>query len=226
MVTTVDWPAKAHNEFEGFVLFCPVPGTGARMMASGMNLITTIIGFAMSATFIVFVCTRIICGRIRGTRSERMFDTESRIDVEQPGQRIRGLEPVLVAAIPTMLFSRDTFSSLEDALCSICLGEYQEKEELRIMPKCGHNFHLACIDVWLRKQTTCPVCRFPLHNLFEAKNLRSATLRMPRTQSMDTPETSMEHPRQLLIPGPERSVGYETGQGHPDSVTGETQGRH
>lgn len=48
-----------------------------------MNLITTIIGFGMSATFIVFVCTRIICGRIRASESRQMFEIESRIDLEQ-----------------------------------------------------------------------------------------------------------------------------------------------
>lgn len=53
------------------------------MMGSGMNLITTVIGFGMSATFIVFVCTRIICGRLRGVQSRPMFEIETRIDLEQ-----------------------------------------------------------------------------------------------------------------------------------------------
>lgn len=54
-----------------------------KMMGSGMNLITTVIGFGMSATFIVFVCTRIICGRLRGVESRPMFEIETRIDPEQ-----------------------------------------------------------------------------------------------------------------------------------------------
>lgn len=52
----------------------------------------------------------------------------------------------------------------------ICLGEYKEKEVLRIIPYCGHTFHLSCIDVWLRKQSTCPVCRLTLHNVCEEKH--------------------------------------------------------
>ncbi|XWS46006.1 hypothetical protein CRYUN_Cryun14cG0028000 [Craigia yunnanensis] len=187
------------------------------MFGSGMNLITTVIGFGMSATFIVFVCTRIICGRIRVVQSRQMFQTESRIDLEQPEQQIRGLEPVVVAAIPTLRFNHEAFSSIEDAQCSICLGEYQEKEVLRIMPKCGHNFHLSCIDIWLRKQSTCPVCRLPLQDTSEAKHMRPATFRM--TQSVDSPETSTDHSRQWLLPGPERSIGNQISQAHPDSVT-------
>ncbi|GKC13755.1 RING-H2 finger protein ATL7-like protein [Tanacetum coccineum] len=73
--------------------------------------------------------------------------------------RVVGLEPAMVAAIPTMKFDREAFGSMDDAQCTICLGEYQEKEVLRIMPKCGHSFHLSCIDLWLGKQSTCPVCR-------------------------------------------------------------------
>jgi len=54
------------------------------MLGSGTNLVTTVIGFGMSATFIVFVCTRIICGRLRGGVESRMvYEIESRIDVEQ-----------------------------------------------------------------------------------------------------------------------------------------------
>ncbi|XP_062080122.1 uncharacterized protein LOC133784866 [Humulus lupulus] len=78
------------------------------------HLITTVIGFGMSATFIVFVCTRIICGRLRRNESRPMFEIESRIDLEQPEHQASGLEPVLVAAIPTMKFNHEAFSSIED----------------------------------------------------------------------------------------------------------------
>ena len=57
---------------------------GLEMLGSGTNLVTTVIGFGMSATFIVFVCTRIICGRLRGGVESRMvYEIESRIDIEQ-----------------------------------------------------------------------------------------------------------------------------------------------
>ncbi|KAB2015660.1 hypothetical protein ES319_D08G040700v1 [Gossypium barbadense] len=146
------------------------------MFGSGMNLITTVIGFGMSATFIVFVCTKMICRRIRGSQTRLLFQTESRIDLEQAEAEIRGVEPVVVAAIPTIKFNREAFKSMEDAQCSICLGEYEEKEVLRIMPKCAHNFHLSCIDVWLRKHSTCPVCRTPLLDSLEFDTGQSGTL--------------------------------------------------
>ncbi|KAJ8748922.1 hypothetical protein K2173_013357 [Erythroxylum novogranatense] len=200
------------------------------MFGSGMNLITTVIGFGMSATFIVFVCTRIICGRLRAAESRPMFEIESRVDIEQPEHRSGGLEPIMVSAIPTMRFSNDAFRSTENAQCSICLGEYQEKEVLRIMPKCGHNFHLSCIDIWLRKQSTCPVCRLPIQASLEAKHARQATRIM--VQAVDSSEPSGEHSRQWLLPVSHRSVENVHSEGDPEvpggqeTISIELQTRH
>ncbi|OAY78423.1 RING-H2 finger protein ATL39-like [Ananas comosus] len=156
------------------------------MLGSGLNLVTTVIGFGMSATFIVFVCARLICGRIRTADSPAAapydFDIEFRSDLDHPAEHaFNGLEPVVLAAIPTMKYKSDAFHSREDAQCSICLGEYEDKQVLRVMPACHHNFHLSCIDVWLEKQSTCPICRLPLNNLFDTKCAASAALRSPQT---------------------------------------------
>jgi hypothetical protein len=43
--------------------------------------------------------------------------------------------------------------------CSICLSEFNEETELRLL-KCDHGFHKICIDEWLIKyNNNCPVCR-------------------------------------------------------------------
>ncbi|XP_048131639.1 putative RING-H2 finger protein ATL21A [Rhodamnia argentea] len=46
-----------------------------------------------------------------------------------------------------------------DNTCAICLSEYQPKETLRTIPACGHYFHAQCIDRWLRRNASCPLCR-------------------------------------------------------------------
>ncbi|XP_074273056.1 RING-H2 finger protein ATL64-like [Silene latifolia] len=149
-------------------------------MIGNVNLVTTIIGFGMSSTFILFVCTRLICGRTRVADPRRTtFDPEPEIDIEQPGHRTDALEPIVVAAIPTMKFHRDAFGSDDDAQCSICLGDYEEKEILRLMPKCGHSFHLSCIDLWLMKQSTCPVCRLSVHESLDLNHTRSVSISDP-----------------------------------------------
>lgn len=75
---------------------------------------------------------------------------------------INGLEPSVVTCFPTIKFNQHIFTSSEDNLCTICLSDYKVKEVLRILPRCGHAFHIACIDLWLRQHHTCPVCRISL----------------------------------------------------------------
>uniref|UniRef100_A0A453J1P0 RING-type domain-containing protein n=2 Tax=Aegilops tauschii TaxID=37682 RepID=A0A453J1P0_AEGTS len=43
--------------------------------------------------------------------------------------------------------------------CAICLSEFAGKEEIRVLPQCGHGFHVACVDAWLRAHSSCPSCR-------------------------------------------------------------------
>lgn len=44
--------------------------------------------------------------------------------------------------------------------CAICYGPYSTSEEIRRL-KCGHTFHLACVDTWLLgHQNKCPLCGF------------------------------------------------------------------
>lgn len=43
--------------------------------------------------------------------------------------------------------------------CPVCLGEFQEDEKLRLLPKCSHAFHVYCIDTWLTSHSNCPLCR-------------------------------------------------------------------
>jgi hypothetical protein len=43
--------------------------------------------------------------------------------------------------------------------CSVCLDNYGDGDVLRMLPECGHLFHRECVDPWLRKHPTCPVCR-------------------------------------------------------------------
>ncbi|KAE8691338.1 hypothetical protein F3Y22_tig00110890pilonHSYRG00939 [Hibiscus syriacus] len=43
--------------------------------------------------------------------------------------------------------------------CRICLSEYEEEEKIRVLP-CQHEFHMSCVDKWLKEiQGVCPLCR-------------------------------------------------------------------
>lgn len=61
----------------------------------------------------------------------------------------------LVIAPPTRQQIDQRFS------CSICLCVYEESDTVTSLP-CQHLFHPLCIQAWLSKSGTCPVCRFIL----------------------------------------------------------------
>ncbi|XP_065871273.1 RING-H2 finger protein ATL38-like isoform X1 [Euphorbia lathyris] len=139
------------------------------MIGSGMNLVMTVIGFAISTMFIVFVCTRLICARFQLHASRRSFPAASRYDLAILERGLHGIEPVVVANFPTKKYNDDLFLATEDAQCTVCLAEYSDEDTLRILPYCGHSFHVSCIDIWLHQHSTCPVCRISLHELPDKK---------------------------------------------------------
>ncbi|XP_048231514.1 RING-H2 finger protein ATL38-like [Ricinus communis] len=154
------------------------------MIGSGINLVMTVIGFAVSTMFIVFVCTRLVCARIQLNSSRRSFPIASRSDLSILERGLHGLEPVIVANFPTKKYSADLFLASEDAQCTVCLAEYHAEDVLRILPYCGHSFHVTCIDIWLQQHSTCPVCRISLRELPEKKRMMplfSSAIRSPYT---------------------------------------------
>ncbi|XP_009778983.1 E3 ubiquitin-protein ligase SIRP1-like [Nicotiana sylvestris] len=45
--------------------------------------------------------------------------------------------------------------------CAICLLEFQVGEKTKEMP-CKHRYHSNCINKWLERHGSCPVCRYKL----------------------------------------------------------------
>ncbi|KAG8492646.1 hypothetical protein CXB51_010109 [Gossypium anomalum] len=50
-------------------------------------------------------------------------------------------------------------SPMFQSSCSICLQGLKHGEMARNLPRCEHMFHLNCIDEWLSRVGTCPMCR-------------------------------------------------------------------
>ena len=48
----------------------------------------------------------------------------------------------------------------QSSQCAICQCDFAPGEELKVLPCSGHHaFHTACIQTWLNKQSSCPLCR-------------------------------------------------------------------
>jgi len=76
-----------------------------------------------------------------------------------PGMEVPGLDQATLDSYPTSVFSEEKKKEGDQSGCSICLGDYKDSDLLRMLPDCGHAFHLACIDSWMKIHATCPMCR-------------------------------------------------------------------
>ncbi|XP_078156993.1 uncharacterized protein LOC144552857 [Carex rostrata] len=72
--------------------------------------------------------------------------------------RTVGLDEATIESIAVTKYQAGT-GLLGSADCSVCLGDFQDGDLVRLLPKCGHAFHVPCIDTWLRAHVNCPVCR-------------------------------------------------------------------
>uniref|UniRef100_A0A7N0TQZ4 RING-type domain-containing protein n=1 Tax=Kalanchoe fedtschenkoi TaxID=63787 RepID=A0A7N0TQZ4_KALFE len=139
------------------------------MMSSGINLVMTVIGFVVSTLFIVFVCTRLVFARIQLSTSRRSFPMRSDLSMLERG--LHGLEPVVVANFPTKKYRDECLKEANNSQCTVCLADYHEEDTLRILPFCGHSFHVTCIDIWLYQHSTCPICRVSMRENADKKRL-------------------------------------------------------
>ncbi|KAK1417752.1 hypothetical protein QVD17_26886 [Tagetes erecta] len=66
----------------------------------------------------------------------------------------------VVDALPVKLYRKLSKNLNEDdAQCYICLVEYEDRDEVRVLP-CHHEFHRLCVDKWLKEiHRICPLCR-------------------------------------------------------------------
>uniref|UniRef100_A0A7C8YIF1 RING-type domain-containing protein n=1 Tax=Opuntia streptacantha TaxID=393608 RepID=A0A7C8YIF1_OPUST len=73
-------------------------------------------------------------------------------------EELRGMTTELINELPVLIFHFDP--STPTVSCTICLQELVEGERARKLPECEqHVFHLRCIDAWLARSASCPVCR-------------------------------------------------------------------
>ncbi|KAK4380660.1 hypothetical protein RND71_002522 [Anisodus tanguticus] len=122
--------------------------------AGVLLLITTI-------TLTSYFCTRhqTIVPPQRRQRNNNNNDELQVVDVDVEV----GLDEETLLSFPKLLYSEVLNNIHKDSTastcCSICLADYKKSDMLRLLPDCGHLFHLKCVDPWLRLHPTCPVCR-------------------------------------------------------------------
>ncbi|KAL2325090.1 hypothetical protein Fmac_024148 [Flemingia macrophylla] len=131
--------------------------------------------------------------------------------IYSPGIEPRGLDEALIRLIPVIQYkTQGNGGERRFCECAVCLNEFQEDEKLRIIPNCGHVFHIDCIDVWLQSNANCPLCRtsISLTSRLQIDQLLSLRPSSPQDQNQ---------PRENLIGGDEDFVVIELGNDHDRS---------
>ncbi|KAK9112404.1 hypothetical protein Scep_019923 [Stephania cephalantha] len=70
----------------------------------------------------------------------------------------KGLKKKTLRSLPKLTYA-GAGATGEMTECAICLTEFAEGDEIRVLPQCGHGFHVGCVDTWLGSHSSCPSCR-------------------------------------------------------------------
>lgn len=122
-----------------------------------------------------------------------------------------GLDSSAIAKIPLFVY-REENPELE---CVICLTAFEGGEIGRRLGKCGHRFHVDCVDMWLGSHPSCPTCRASVSVIpggevsSEVSNVADAS-----GDSVSVSEIVVEVPSS----GDEREVGGMVGSGGDASL--------
>nr|XP_043626857.1 RING-H2 finger protein ATL51-like [Erigeron canadensis] len=149
-----------------YIIFPPPPPFQSGDDDSGMNfspLIIIVIGVLASAFLLVSYYTIIskYCKRRENQLNPPLESDTRNVSTttrDQLQHATTGLDDSLIKSIAVCKYMKGD-GVVEGADCAVCLSEFQEGESLRLLPKCGHAFHLPCIDTWLRSHSSCPLCR-------------------------------------------------------------------
>merc|ERR1740122_863086 len=87
-----------------------------------------------------------------------------------------------IRQIPTVALCAEDSMDENNRECVICFEENVIGSKVARLP-CGHVYHRECIEGWLNKHCTCPVCRYELETddrTYERGRLERMRSRKPR----------------------------------------------
>lgn len=105
--------------------------------------------------------------------------------------RLSGVDKTVIESLPFFRFS-SLKGSREGLECAICLSKFEDVEILRLLPKCKHGFHINCLDEWLEKHSSCPLCRHKISADDLSTFTYSNSLRFMWNESELKEESNME----------------------------------
>lgn len=131
-----------------------------------IGLMGIIAGAMMVATY---QCISLGCCYYRRAQNQQnTHQIEQNSQQERPASTSRSA----VRLMPVVKYSKEC----NEETCCVCLCEFNDGEQIRVLPECLHLFHVVCIDMWLSSHSNCPLCR-------------ADTMRRPQHAVMSVPDS-------------------------------------
>lgn len=121
-----------------------------------LAVVIGILSVMFSVTFVLLVYAK-FCHRA-GSTTAGSGDQENPAALTRSRSRFSGIDKTVIESLPFFRFS-SLKGSKQGLECAVCLSKFEDIEILRLLPKCRHAFHIDCIDYWLEKHSSCPLCR-------------------------------------------------------------------
>lgn len=129
---------------------------------------------------------------------ERMFQTlieqQMTVAAANTSSGCPPASPRAIENLPTIVVSDHDFYDGCNKECSICFLEFNINDKVPRLP-CGHFFHGECINEWLQKKCTCPICRWELETedrSFEIERVERMKSRRIRVKDHELDRLSIE----------------------------------
>ncbi|KAL5572618.1 hypothetical protein UlMin_022215 [Ulmus minor] len=118
------------------------------------------LGVVIGILSIMFVLTFFLLAYAKfcHSRESAVRNLANQTGVISTSSRFSGIDKTVIESLPFFRFS-SLKGSKEGLECAVCLSKFEDVEVLRLLPKCKHAFHIACIDHWLERHSSCPLCR-------------------------------------------------------------------
>ncbi|KAK1396908.1 RING-H2 finger protein ATL4J [Heracleum sosnowskyi] len=150
-----------------------------------LPVVVAILALLFTLTFILLLFAK-CCHR-----QEPLYNQQNLASLAPSRSPYSGIDKTVIESLPFFKFSA-LKGSRQGLECAVCLSKFQDIEILRLLPTCRHAFHIACVDQWLERHSTCPLCRHKISSEDLALITYSDSLRMLMTQSDLRQDSNLE----------------------------------